>query len=385
MKYKITVIVPIFGEGLINIARDAVNSALLQSGNYACELIVSNNGGNEKIRNFFTSDDYKDKVKYIEPISYLSMSKHFEWASKFAAGEYMMILPPRRMLKQGAFIKLIETMDLNEDCEICCGCFEEWVEESGRLFLSRSSSVEGVIGTNLLIDKFLCGSYSSRGEFWSTHPTSMNGVVRTRFVNDLRKKYSSSYFGEMFPDVSSGFKALLNSRNIYLISSPIFVITNRSVSTGNKQIMSFNHEYFNELGDAGKYRHLPKNLADSVYCGVIEDFNRQKNEWILINSSDNKSLEISPFFLKEAAFEYFLKLFNNPLNLTNLKRVWMAVQTFNQMGISYFDIFRKFIIGAVATIYLHSPKTLKKTLLVLRGKSIKYKNVYVAAGFHRET
>ena len=360
-----------------------MNSILLQASAGECTVIISNNGGNQKVRDIFTSKEYLKKVQYMESPRFLSMSEHFEWASSLATSEYMMVLPARRMLRQGAISKMIKIMDNNPDCEICCG---EWDNESNRLFSNHSSNNDRVIETKELIDKFLHGTYTSCYEFWSSHPTAMNGIVRTDFVNKLRGLYLSNYFGEIAPDVSSGFKCLLNSRLIYLIGSPIFITTNRAVSTGNESILYFNNEYFNELGERGIFRHVSAELNGSIYASIIEDYNRQKQAFALLNNILCKSNEVSNFFLREIAFEFYLKLFNNPVKIANIKRIYSASKVLLKSNVSYSCLMRKFMLAIIATIYLRSPKFVKKNIFsIFRGESKSYKNAYIAAGFVSES
>lgn len=86
MKYKVTFIVPIASESLIHMAANLIESILNQSGSVSFEILVSNNGKNPIVRNFFKSNYLVKHIKYLEPPSFLKMSEHFEWASKLAFG-----------------------------------------------------------------------------------------------------------------------------------------------------------------------------------------------------------------------------------------------------------------------------------------------------------
>lgn len=278
---------------------------------------------------------------------------------------------------------MVNIMDKNPECPICCGSFDEWDDKSRRLFLKTPSKKGGVITSKSLINKFLKGSYATRACFWNSHPTALNGIVRRSFLERMRKLYSNSYFNDIAPDVSSGFKCLLNSKQLYLINKSIFIVTNRQISTGNKSVLSFKSDYFKELGDAGVFVHLPRELNGSVYASIIEDFIRQRFEYARIYSMEYNKIELSKHFLKETAFEFYLKLFYNKYEAKNLKTILAISKILHRFGVTYFELFKKLLLAIIVSIYFHSPNVIKLFISHLRPNSLRYDNLFAAAGFQK--
>jgi hypothetical protein len=383
MKEKIvqlSVIIPVYGDKLISPTINSIKSLLLQITNYNFEIIISNNGRDPNVKETICSL-FTESIKYIEPPTFLPMTMHFEWASKSGSGKYVMVLPARRFLKQYSIQKLISIMESNSDCSICSCSYDEWDDETSRLLINTLPELKGIVSTSLIIDKFLNKNFNSRSEFWSTLPTSMNGIVRRDFMDKMRSLYCEDYFNSFAPDLSSGFKCLFNLEKIYIINESLFVTTNRNVSNGNYEVISFEQKYAKALGEEGIYKYLPYSFRSSSYASLIEDFNRQNFLYHKFINSNDFSIKYSKYYLKEITFEFFLKLLNNKICLINFIHVCQATYSLYKLGISLGTFIKKLLLAIVATIYLKSNGRLRFFLLLIKGKSIKYNNIYEACNF----
>ena len=98
----ITVIIPVVGVKNAKLASQNIESLVRQYSSTFLNVIVSNNGGCEVVRNILQSAFGFDKINYIELSEQLNMPEHFEYLTKALTTDYFMILPARRMLYRGA-------------------------------------------------------------------------------------------------------------------------------------------------------------------------------------------------------------------------------------------------------------------------------------------
>lgn len=266
MKPKLTVVVPTLDRP--ELAKIAVDSVLGQDGEFCCEIIVSNNGANQKTREIFTSDEYNKKIKYLESKEVLPMPAHWEWATSFATGEYLIVLPDRRLLKQGAVKQLISTMENNQDCEACCCAWDE-INESGRLVTTKSFQSDAKFSTEDVLKKFEIGLAG-----WHHLPRGLNCILRTKFVDQYRDMHGT-YFDSISPDFRSAFNFLFTANNVYVIAEPLMIATGFKLSNGIG-VLRGDPTYFNSLGRSGEFNFMPKCFQGRMTALIYEDYLRSK-------------------------------------------------------------------------------------------------------------
>lgn len=263
---KITVIVPTLNRP--ELAKIAVDSVLRQSTRYSIQLILSNNGGNQNIRETFKSNSYKNKIEYIETEEILPMPAHWEWASTHAAGEYLMILPDRRLLKQGAIEQLVSVLDKNPDCDACC-CCDEWLFESGRIVTTKTFSENIKLSTKKILHDFEVGLFDR-----NCLPLGLNSILRVKLVQTFRAR-NARYFDEISPDFRSAFNFLFNAKNIYVMAEPLMLTTGFNLSNGGKAYQG-DRSYWNGLGAGSRFKHMPRAMEGNVWASIYEDYLRSK-------------------------------------------------------------------------------------------------------------
>ena len=273
---KVTVIIPIFGTVSAKMAIVSAASVLRHYNKSAPKIILSNNGSCPDVKAMIFETAFFDKIIYKEFYPTLSMPEHFEALSQNISTEYFMILPARRILIKGALNKFVEVLDANLDCSACCSTYYEWDDETSCLFVNPASP-DTISKSETIINRIKNENLKSRRQFWSSIPTSLNGLVRTKTVNEFRAKFSSPFYDELTPDLSAAFAILLISPKIYLIGSAQFITTGRKFSTGNRAVYNFNGDYFRSLKQKGQLHFLPEQMKASVFASILEDMLRREN------------------------------------------------------------------------------------------------------------
>lgn len=266
MKPKLTVVVPTLDRP--ELAKIAVDSVIGQDGEYSTEIIVSNNGANKKTREIFTSEIYNKKITYIESKEVLPMPVHWERATSLATGEYVMVLPDRRLLKQGAVKQLISSLDNNQDCEASCCCWDE-INESGRLVTTRTFVSDTKLSTKEILKKIESGLADG-----NSLPRGLNCIIR----NDFLKKYRDThgqYFDSISADFRSAFNFLFTANMVYIIAEPLMIATGFKHSNGGK-VLSGDPAYFKTLGRDGEFTFMPQCFQDKMSGSIYEDYLRSK-------------------------------------------------------------------------------------------------------------
>lgn len=378
MNYQITIIIPFNSNELAYLAEDALKSILFQPKINNCKIVVSNNGSFKVGRKIFRSKIYKNKISYIETPKFLNIIDHFNWLIRIVKTKYFMILPARRMLKFGALKEFINVMDSNPSCQICCSSYCHWEEDLKCLISHKVGGKHGLLSTKMIIRKFIKGDYSSRQEFWSYFPTTLNGIVRTDFVNKLRKLYSKDFYEKLSPDVTAAFKCLLNASKIYRIRKSQFQISNRSIShsfQGSKTDLAYikNMNY--------NFSFIPEQLKISIYCGIFEDFARQSSFYYNHKKKNIINCKLNKFILQQAAIEIIFKTFRDIPSKETLCNFFLGIKYLFKLNLSFLSFIKSIFFSISYLLYYFSPIPIKKILLKVRGNYIYYDNKYEAANF----
>jgi len=383
MKHQITIIIPFAKKSEVYLAEDALKSILLQPNVNTCKIIVSNNSAERVGKKIFKSKIYNNKINYIEPIKNFNMIEHFNWLIARVKTKYFMILAARRMLKFGALTEFIRVMNQNPDCQICCSSYSHWEEDLNCLISHNVGGKNGLISSKKIIKKFINGDYNNRQEFWSYLPTTMNGIVRTNFVNRLSKLYSKDFYEKIAPDCSAGFKCLFNTSKIYRIKKPLFQTSNRNNSNGFNFISKFDLSYFKKINLEKKLRFIPEELRWCSYSSVFEDFCIQS-----FNYYDYKkkfqNYDLNKFILKQSAIEIFFKTFNNFPSKERIVIFYKCIKCLFKNNLSFSSFVKSIFFSLSYFLYINSPILIKKILLKVRGNYYYYNNKYEAANFFKK-
>lgn len=264
MKPKLSIVVPTLNR--TEFAKKAVDTALGQNADFVCEVILSNNGPNSTTREVFNSEPYKGKITYIETTEVFPMPEHWEWATRHATGEYLIVLPDRRLLKQGSARKLVDALEANQDCQACC-CCDEWFFKSGRIVTSKTISKDTKLATTDVLRGFEEGRFDR-----NVLPLGLNCVLRGDFVREYRRRWGD-YFGPLSPDFKSAFNFLLTANNVFILSEPLMITTGFAVSNGGKAYRG-DRSYLKSLGQEAEHKFMPCCMSGNVWASIYEDYLR---------------------------------------------------------------------------------------------------------------
>jgi hypothetical protein len=384
MKKKLTIIIPFINYNEALLAKDSLDTLLLQPGINNCKIILSYNGTERKIKETFKLKKNLKNIKYLKTPKYFNMPQHFEYLRLKVDTKYLIILSSRRILKFGAIVELIKIMDNNLNCQACCSSYQNWEDDLNILFSHKIIGEEGPVSTKKIIKKFINGSYNSRYDFWSYMPTSLNGIVRTNFLKKISNLYSSNFYEPISPDIAAAFKLLFNTPKIYRIKKPLFIVTNRELSNGYNSIRSFNIDYYNSLKLKKIYNYLSDDLKYLAFPSLTEDFNHQRKLYYYFNKKKKikKFYKISNFFLEQSILELFIKILNNIPSKKNVKIFYKTFKYLFKTNLNFFSCLKYFLIAILYTLFIQSPHLIKKLFVFFRGNYKYYRNKYEAAGFY---
>jgi hypothetical protein len=207
----------------------------------------------------------------------------------------------------------------------------------------------------------------------------MNGIVRTDFVNKLRKLYSKDFYEKLSPDVSAAFKCLFNTTKIYRITKPQFQISNRNTSNSFQFLTKFDLSDIKNI--KFKFNFIPEQLQWSIYSGIFEDFCRQSLFYNDYKKKTIKSYKLNKFILQQSAIEIFFKTFNNFPNKRKIGLFFNCIKVLFQNNLSFLSFIKSIFFLISYLSYYNSPILIKKILLKVRGNYFYYNNKYEAANF----
>src|ERR1700752_523775 len=188
--------------------RDSILSALLQDFN-DYEVIVSDNFNDD--RTLQVADDFfqNKTFKYFRTSEPMNMLNHWEWATKKATGKYVILLPDRKLLMQGALKKLYSFLHLTHHDNLNCISFgvkayndieNKWAWNAElaktRKFLSEE-----------MLNNFLNENYFEALSLDTYFPKTLNGCFKNEFAQGIRSRFGN-YFNTdhvTTPDYSSLF------------------------------------------------------------------------------------------------------------------------------------------------------------------------------------
>lgn len=263
---------------------DAICSVLLQNCPASTyELVVSNNGGCSKTKKIVESFQKEYSIRYTQPEQELNMPDHWEWASYQLHGKYVLVLPDRRMLKQGTLSLLAHLISesINNDVEVVT-----WPDAG----LSKS----GILAPNGDGEGFI--TYKSDAiiknltqEYWDTSllPLGLNSCVKREVLDRVRARRGRVY-SALSPDFSSAFSILCVVENIIHSNAYLTITQGSRYSNGGKATLG-DTSYVDSLKKEDRvFIHVP--ITDLLVSGsMYEDFFRsmhafdRKIEWNDIN------------------------------------------------------------------------------------------------------
>lgn len=306
--------------------RDAIQSVLWQD--YTdFELIVSDNHNDENTEAVLHEFRSFPQVKIIKPSHELKMIDHWEFATKHAVGEYVILLADRKVLYQGALKKLRKiTRKYPEINAFSVGVqtYDEvnhkmgWCNTVGKTKRWKSSElVANFLGENLFVEK----------SFDIYFPKTLNGMYKNTYAKQVRFDFGQ-YFntpGVTTPDYSSFFiNTALNEEVVY-VGKKIILTQGEQSSNGRNFGAGKFHAYMDSLGYDDPYQYVPikapiiYNLLTIDYLAV-QAICKRRNATEDLNLSNYYSVNYFEILnkreqgLDEAVFAYFEESWNQAIS-----------------------------------------------------------------------
>jgi hypothetical protein len=252
---------------------DAIYSALNQDFKNV-EVIVSDNFNDEKTRETVHKFQGDPRLKYYRTPHEMNMLDHWEWATLKATGEYVVVLPDRKVLYKNGLQHVFAQLKKHsfKFNHISYGV-RQFDEQNKRMGWRAPLGKSGVLLSEFLIHDFLNTNYFSTRNFDHALPKTLNSAYKNQFAFDIREKYGR-YFnipGVVTPDYSSCFINLAHADNILYTATPVILTQGEAISNGRNFGNGNYQPYLDSLGIAKPYEFSPIQ-APFIYSLLVGDF-----------------------------------------------------------------------------------------------------------------
>ncbi len=289
--------------------RDAIRSALWQNFD-DFEVIVSDNFNEQPTLDVIAEFDSNPKFRSVRTDRELKMIDHWEFASKHAAGEYVILLTDRKVLYQNS-LSSIKTILLDNHDVNCWSFGVNMFDETNGTLLSDEPRSNEVIwySSEDLIENFVNVNYYQRKSLDGRFPKTLNGGFKSSYADEIRSK-TGSYFNNKdvtTPDYSSFFiNAAMNERLPFLDVNCI-LSQGESVSNGRNFGMGKFQAYMDSLEIDDPYKHV-KIEAPFIYALIYSDYR------VVSELSKTKALENLANFFAVCQYEMNRKIAQNQID-----------------------------------------------------------------------
>ena len=248
----------------------AIASACGQGGEDV-EIIVSDNSTDaaavEAVR--IAVERARDpRVRLIRPPEPLEMPAHWEWATRQAAGDYLLILTDRFVIRPGV-LEMLRTLVAAQKPDIL-----RWTTESGLLadgqFFERaySGAVETKDCRDVLVDFAGCGQWRAALIGSNRLPRGLNSAVRRDLIERIREAHGAAY-APLSPDYTSAIHQLVAADTIVEIDAPLYAV-HGSVGNGASSMRDGVATYLPDF-EGDRFEGCPLRI-DTVINTTIRDY-----------------------------------------------------------------------------------------------------------------
>lgn len=262
----ISIVIPAHGRSLYT--RDAVFSVLHQDFD-DFDLTLSNNGGSPDVKRGVAEFMADPRFHYIEQPNLLNMPLHWEIASRAVAGDYLIILTNRCVLKQGVLSKIATCLRSANNIELVSWRWDDYIKSNGVLIpYSSPSSAPSSIRT---CDELLTFARAPDLVYHSyIMPRGMNSCVSHSLIERIRRREGSA-FQKIVPDLRFAFSCLLNANEIIHYDQAFFISQGLEVSNGAAVFRGDFRPYLDSVCCSEPWEDVPIK-APLVFNAIAQDF-----------------------------------------------------------------------------------------------------------------
>jgi hypothetical protein len=211
------------------------------------------------------------RVRYIRPPTPLAMPDHWEFATRHATGEYLLILTDRFVMRPGAlsFLQSVIVSQAHGPPEILMWKGEAGYSASGSF---SETSYQGTVRTRSsdeVLEEF------ARAIQWrstllgsNSLPRGLNSAVRREIIEQVRKQYGRAY-AAVAPDYTSAFHQLVVASRQVELDAPLYV-SHGGVSNGAAAMRDGLAVYAGEFG-LDPFENCPLPI-DTVVNITVRDY-----------------------------------------------------------------------------------------------------------------
>lgn len=268
---KFSIVIPTHNRPALAIL--ALTSAALQE-DPDCEIIFSDNSTDAAavIACREAADRLKDRrVNYVRPSEPLTMPDHWEFATRHATGDYLLILTDRFVMRPGTLAILRDLIegDTAGPPEIITWHGTASYSTDGSF---RESPYQGLVRsrTSREVLQEFASSVQWRSPMIGSNslPRGLNSAVRREIIEEVRNRYGRAY-AAVSPDYTSAFHQLAITRRQVELDVP-FYVGHGEVSNGATIIRNGVAAYTDPLG-VDPFEGCPLSI-DAVINTTIRDY-----------------------------------------------------------------------------------------------------------------
>lgn len=258
---------------------ESIQSVLLQ--NFTdYELIVSDNWNNEKTKSVISKFSFNLKFSSIRPEREMNMIDHWEFASKHAKGKYVILLPDRKVLRQGALKKIYKVASKNPSIRAFSFGVMIYNDIDNKIGWKTPSYKTKKILSSDLIDNFLNENYFTSKSMDLLFPKTLNGCFKNSLAKEAREQ-NGGYFnikGVTTPDYSSLFINLALCKEIIHIGDKLIIQQGEHTSNGRHFGQGSYEKYMKSLEISNVYENVAIK-APFIYNLLTVDFQTIKHKF----------------------------------------------------------------------------------------------------------
>jgi glycosyltransferase involved in cell wall biosynthesis len=250
----------------------AIASVLLQDFD-DFECIVSDNCSEASTQRAISTFRANSRLRYYRTDRELNMMDHWEFATRKATGEYVILLADRKVLLRGALRRLCAALERYPEIPAFSLGLRIYDDSNHRMGWCPLRHPTGLYSTSVLVRDFLTQNIFGPGTLDGVYPKTLNGGYH-RGLAERARSVTGRYFnndGVTTPDYSSFFVNCALSEEILHLNDPLLLAQGEAESNGRRFGAGDTGSYMGLLRREDPYEEVPLE-APFIYNLLTVDF-----------------------------------------------------------------------------------------------------------------
>jgi hypothetical protein len=287
------------------------------------EVIVSDNSNylSDREKNFQTISKYSGdlRLNYIRPPTWMNMPLHWEFATRKASGQYVLVLTDRFVMCPSS-LEYIRTQiaSSNDNIELISWDVSSNYNAYGTIESNDTTGGVQVLNSLNTVREFVKLDYWECSHVWSTKiPRILNCCYRYDVAEKIRNRHGRMFF-PISPDYTGGYLILSNTNSFKHCDVALY-ISHGSESNGQRSLIYGSAQYLNSLGEACYSTNDPSSLK-TVTNAILRDFLMVRD----LVGDKFADIQINASNLLMANYLEIIKMakLGSQLDLSNYYQVW---------------------------------------------------------------